>query len=105
MQFVAYDVDRYYRKYRFHFKRRNYVTKIDEISIDAEIGKTSDVTMKMFMGQRQSKTTELTLEYKLSCDPHYYGEFCTKYCKFGEDDIGEYTCNCDGEKLYIAKVE
>ena len=46
--------------------------------------------------------TTLNYWYRVTCQEHYYGEYCGALCKPRDDKYGHFSCGPDGDKVCFA---
>lgn len=49
-----------------------------------------------------SKYSTVRFEYRVTCDPYYYGKGCENFCRPREDNFGHFTCSTTGDKVCLA---
>ncbi|XP_044765563.1 neurogenic locus protein delta [Coccinella septempunctata] len=49
--------------------------------------------------QHVSKFSTIRFEYRVTCDPHYYGKGCENLCRPRDDSFGHYSCSPLGERI------
>lgn len=49
--------------------------------------------------QHVSRFSTIRFEYRVTCDPHYYGKGCENLCRPRDDNFGHYSCSPLGERI------
>ncbi|KAF5283367.1 hypothetical protein FQA39_LY04743 [Lamprigera yunnana] len=49
-----------------------------------------------------SKYSTLRFEYRVTCEPQYYGKGCENFCRPRDDNFGHYTCSPAGERVCLS---
>ncbi|KAF5295925.1 hypothetical protein FQR65_LT10356 [Abscondita terminalis] len=50
----------------------------------------------------RSNYSTLGFEYRVTCDPHYYGKGCENFCRPRDDNFGHYTCSPVGDRVCLS---
>ncbi|XP_060536934.1 neurogenic locus protein delta [Cylas formicarius] len=61
-----------------------------------------DVSDKWTEDAHSSKYSTLRFEYRVTCEPHYYGKGCENLCRPRDDSFGHYSCSPTGERVCLA---
>ncbi|KAJ8976967.1 hypothetical protein NQ317_018057 [Molorchus minor] len=61
-----------------------------------------DVGDKWTEDSHSSKYSTLRFEYRVTCDPHYYGKGCENLCRPRDDNFGHYSCSPSGDRVCLA---
>ncbi|CAG9759563.1 unnamed protein product [Ceutorhynchus assimilis] len=61
-----------------------------------------DVTEQWTEDSHSSKYSTLRFEYRVTCEPHYYGKGCENLCRPRDDSFGHYSCSSSGERVCLA---
>ncbi|KAI5726630.1 hypothetical protein M8J76_005731 [Diaphorina citri] len=48
--------------------------------------------------EHKSAHSSMLYEYRVTCDPHYYGNGCATLCRPRDDSFGHYTCSHTGDR-------
>lgn len=49
-----------------------------------------------------SKYSTLRFEYRVTCDPYYYGKGCEEICRPRDDNFGHFTCSPTGDRVCLS---
>ncbi|XP_018330365.1 neurogenic locus protein delta [Agrilus planipennis] len=49
-----------------------------------------------------SKYSTLRIEYRVTCEPYYYGKGCETVCRPRDDSFGHFTCSPTGERVCLS---
>ncbi|EDW83808.1 uncharacterized protein Dwil_GK13480 [Drosophila willistoni] len=61
-----------------------------------------EVSSEWKTNKSESQYTWLEYDFRVTCDPHYYGEGCVKFCRpYDADPFGHYTCSETGERICL----
>ncbi|KAF7287760.1 hypothetical protein GWI33_003394 [Rhynchophorus ferrugineus] len=61
-----------------------------------------DVSDQWTEDSHSSKYSTLRFEYRVTCEPHYYGKGCENLCRPRDDSFGHYSCSPTGERVCLA---
>ncbi|KAH1023112.1 hypothetical protein HUJ04_012383 [Dendroctonus ponderosae] len=61
-----------------------------------------DVSEQWTEDTHSSKYSTLRFEYRVTCEPHYYGKGCEDLCRPRDDSFGHYSCSPSGERVCLA---
>lgn len=61
-----------------------------------------DVSEEWTEDTHSSKYSTLRFEYRVTCEPHYYGKGCETVCRPRADNFGHYSCSPTGERVCLA---
>lgn len=60
------------------------------------------VSSEWTVDKTSDKQTSLEVQYRVVCEPDYFGPKCLDFCKGRDDSHGHYRCNTDGTKDCLA---
>lgn len=43
----------------------------------------------------------MSYEFRVTCDPHYYGNGCANLCRPRDDKFGHYSCSLQGDRVCL----
>lgn len=61
-----------------------------------------DVSEQWTEDTHSSKYSTLRFEYRVTCEPHYYGKGCENLCRPRDDSFGHYSCSPSGERVCLS---
>ncbi|XP_030748498.1 neurogenic locus protein delta [Sitophilus oryzae] len=61
-----------------------------------------DVSDQWTEDSHSSKYSTLRFEYRVTCEPHYYGKGCVNLCRPRDDAFGHYSCSPSGKRVCLA---
>lgn len=61
-----------------------------------------DVSDAWTPDEHRSADALMRYEYRVTCDPHYYGSGCANVCRPRDDSFGHYTCSPQGDIVCLA---
>lgn len=60
-----------------------------------------EVSSEWKTNKSESQYTWLEYDFRVTCDPHYYGSGCANLCRPRDDQFGHYTCSETGEIICL----
>lgn len=66
------------------------------------IQKVLDVSPEWTEDKQKSLHSWIQYDFRVTCDPHYYGSGCANLCRPRDDQFGHYTCSEIGEIVCIS---
>ncbi|XP_030374213.1 neurogenic locus protein delta [Scaptodrosophila lebanonensis] len=60
-----------------------------------------EVSSEWKTNKSESQYTWLEYDFRVTCDPHYYGAGCANLCRPRDDQFGHYTCSETGEIICL----
>uniref|UniRef100_A0A1A9ZXT9 Delta-like protein n=1 Tax=Glossina pallidipes TaxID=7398 RepID=A0A1A9ZXT9_GLOPL len=61
-----------------------------------------EVSPEWKTNKSESQYTWLEYDFRVTCDPHYYGSGCANLCRPRDDQFGHYTCSETGEIICLS---
>ncbi|XP_037807824.1 neurogenic locus protein delta [Lucilia sericata] len=61
-----------------------------------------EVSPEWKTNKSESQYTWLEYDFRVTCDPHYYGAGCANLCRPRDDQFGHYTCSETGEIICLS---
>lgn len=60
-----------------------------------------EVSPEWKTNKSEAQYTWLEYDFRVTCDPHYYGAGCANLCRPRDDPFGHYTCSDGGEIICL----
>lgn len=61
-----------------------------------------EVSPEWKSNKSETQYTWLEYDFRVTCDPHYYGAGCANLCRPRDDHFGHYTCSETGEIICLS---
>ncbi|XP_055903540.1 neurogenic locus protein delta [Eupeodes corollae] len=61
-----------------------------------------EVSPEWKTNKSEAPYTWFEYDFRVTCDPHYYGAGCANLCRPRDDQFGHYTCSENGEKICLS---
>ena len=73
---------------------------IDVVRDDRALATSTNFTPVVTRTGDAGKVT-MTFQYRVMCQPNYYGANCFTFCRPRDDSTGHYTCDSNGDKVCL----